>query len=108
MELTDKYQFGKPMHNGSIPVLKNGENAACVRNIDMVVPCEIKTNLNEEVGGKIIKAPCIRQCMALKEGVATLKATGVSQKVYVMSCIEQAGFIKIADAPETKTKSLIL
>ncbi|NJL77068.1 MAG: hypothetical protein HC892_20705 [Saprospiraceae bacterium] len=41
--ITDEFEFGDVMFNGTTPILKNGVRSACVRNLDMIEPTTIET-----------------------------------------------------------------
>lgn len=96
IEYTDTYTFGRQMFNGAIPLIKNGSMCACTRNIDMIEPSEIQTLQGDNVGGKIIKAPCHKQCVALKK--AKLKDVEQNTEVsgFVLGCLDNM-FIKVED-----------
>jgi hypothetical protein len=107
VKFTDKYSFGNPMFDGMIPVMKNGERAACIRNQDMVEPTEIQSAMTDQMGGKVIKTPCHKQCMALASATLTHTDSGESKPVYLMTCLEKAPYIEIEQGTISKTKSTL-
>ena len=98
----DRFSFGSPMFDGMIPVLKNGERAACIRNFDMIEPAEIQSAMTEQMGGKVIKTPCHKQCMALRAATLTHTESGSTKNGFIMTCLDKSPFIEIEEKENKK------
>lgn len=105
IEFNDKYTFEKLDFNGTTALIKNGERSACIRNQDMIEPTNIDTG--NGMNGKLIKAPCIKECMAFKECVVTKKETGETKSGYTLMCIDIPNFIIITEAPKVSKLRLV-